>query len=62
MKWIVSLALAARQNILLNCAISRNGWGMGPGKKDPILGQLDAGLPCTMEIDYVRVYSGMPDL
>lgn len=44
--------------ILLNCAMSLNGWGKGPNKKDPTRAQIDAGLPTSMDIDYVRVYSG----
>ncbi|MBI5832392.1 MAG: glycoside hydrolase family 16 protein [Armatimonadetes bacterium] len=48
--------------ILLNCALTGNGWGMGPDKKDPTMRQIEAGLPCAMVIDYVRVYSGAPEL
>lgn len=47
--------------ILLNCALSRNGWGMGPGKKDPTMKDIEEGMPSAMEIDYVRVYSGTPE-
>ena len=47
--------------ILLNCAISGNGWGMGPGKKDPTIKDIEGGMPSKMEIDYVRVYSGTPE-
>jgi beta-glucanase (GH16 family) len=46
--------------ILLNCALSQNGWGMGP-KKDPTLKQIEDGMPSTMQIDYVRVYTGTPE-
>jgi beta-glucanase (GH16 family) len=49
---------AVPEYILLNCAMSRNDWGMGPRKKAPTLAEIDAGLPCSMDIDYVRVYSG----
>lgn len=40
--------------ILLNCAVSTNDW---TGTPVPTA-NIDASLPCTMDIDYVRVYSG----
>jgi beta-glucanase (GH16 family) len=39
-------------------AMTRNGWGRGPGKKNPTLEQIAADLPNAMEIDYFRAYSG----
>jgi hypothetical protein len=47
--------------ILLNCALSGNGWGAGPKGKDPAIEQIEKGMPSTMQIDYVRVYSGTPE-
>jgi len=49
---------AVPEYILLNCALSTNGWGMGPDKKDPTIDQIDDGMPSAMQIQYVRVYSG----
>lgn len=43
--------------IILNLALSTNDW-VNP---DPLpLSQIDAGLPCAMEVDYVKVYQGSP--
>jgi len=42
--------------LLLNCAVSDNDW---TGTKVP-REDIDAGLPCTMDIDYVRVWTGVP--
>ena len=39
--------------VILNCAVSQNDWvGTVP------LADIDASLPCNMDIDYVRVYTG----
>ncbi len=42
--------------LILNCALTNNDW---TGNTVPTA-NIDAGLPCTMDIDYVRVYSGTP--
>ncbi|MEO8614091.1 MAG: glycoside hydrolase family 16 protein, partial [Luteolibacter sp.] len=46
------------QYFLFNVAITGNGWGMGPGKKNPSHEQIVADMPSQMEIDYFRAYSG----
>ena len=43
---------------MFNVAITGNGWGKGPGKKNPTREQIAADLPNAMEIDYFRAYSG----
>ena len=43
---------------MFNVAITGNGWGRGPGKKNPTRAQIAADLPNKMEIDYFRAYSG----
>jgi beta-glucanase (GH16 family) len=40
--------------MILNCALSTNQWFGSP----LTTAQIDSGLPCTMDIDYVHVYSG----
>ena len=47
---------ACPEYLILNCALSTNDW---TGTSVP-LANIDAGLPCTMEIDNVQVYSGTP--
>lgn len=42
--------------LILNCAMSTNDW---TGTAVP-MANIDAGLPCTMQIDNVQVYSGTP--
>ncbi|HSH94328.1 MAG TPA: family 16 glycosylhydrolase [Roseimicrobium sp.] len=42
--------------LILNCALSTNDWT----GTTLTTAQIDAGLPCKMEIDYVQVYSGTP--
>jgi len=42
--------------LILNCAMSTNDW---TGTSVP-MADIDAGLPCTMVIDNVQVYSGTP--
>jgi len=49
---------AVPEYILLNVALSGNGWGMGPDHKDPSRQQIEEGMPSAMVIDYVRVYTG----
>ncbi|HSI08198.1 MAG TPA: glycoside hydrolase family 16 protein [Rariglobus sp.] len=43
---------------IFNVAITGNGWGRGPGKKNPTREQIRADMPNVMEIDYFRAYSG----
>ncbi len=43
---------------MFNVAMTGNGWGKGPGKKNPTREQIVADLPNAMEIDYFRAYSG----
>ncbi len=49
------------QYFLFNVAMTGNGWGMGPGKRDPSLARITADMPSQMEIDYFRAYSGILD-
>ena len=46
---------------LFNIAISGNGWGKSPDKKNPTMEQIIADMPNSMEIDYFRAYSGTLD-
>ncbi len=43
---------------LFNVALSGNGWGKSPNKKNPTSQQIADGMPNRMEIDYFRAYSG----
>lgn len=44
------------EHLFLKCAVSDNDW---TGTQVPPAG-IDAGLPCTMDIDYVRGWTGEP--
>ena len=43
---------------MFNVAITGNGWGRGPGKKNPTREQISVDMPNAMEIDYFRAYAG----
>lgn len=42
--------------LIINCALTQNDW-----VSTVPLSSIDAGVPCTMDIDNVQVYSGTPD-
>ena len=44
--------------ILFNVSITGNGWGRGPGKRNPTQQQIAEDMPNQMDIDYFRAYSG----
>lgn len=53
--WTSTNVASCPEYLLLNCSIQTNDWQPGP---DLTLADIDAGLPSTVQVDWVRAYSG----